>query len=164
MEIIQDTREKEPWSLTSFEDVRAQVIETVNAGDYTIKGKETLITIDRKKKPAELANNLGMYKDRFMRELERMRQYKFRYVICEFPYEKLLMFPKGSGLPLRVQRKVRAKGKFLVSQVQRMSEEYEVEFIFCANREEAQERAMELFREALESEDEQHSSELSAHN
>ncbi|MHA2428855.1 MAG: hypothetical protein ACXADB_12605, partial [Candidatus Hermodarchaeia archaeon] len=118
------------------------------------KGKEKLITIDRKKKPAELANNLGMYKERFARELERMRDYKYRYIICEFPYEKLVMFPKGSGLPRYIQRKVRAKGKFLVKQVERMSEEYEVEFIFCANREEAQERAIELFKEALQSEDE----------
>lgn len=164
MIIVQDTREKEPWSLTSFEEVRAQVVETVNAGDYVIQGKEHLITIDRKKVPAELANNLGMYKDRFERELQRMQKFQHRYVVCEFPYEKLAMFPKGSGLPIRVQRKVRAKGKFLVKQVERMSEEYEVEFIFCANREEAQEIAIELFKKALESEDEQHSSELPAHN
>jgi len=162
--IVQDTREKEPWHLTSFAEVKQQIVETVSAGDYVIKDKEHLITIDRKKKPAELANNLGMYKDRFERELERMREYKHRYVLCEFPYEKLVMFPKGSGLPVRVQRKVRAKGKFLVKQVERMSEEYEVEFIFCANREEAQEKAIELFKEALKSEDEQHSSELPAHN
>jgi hypothetical protein len=161
--IIQDTREKEPWLLTAFSEVHSQVIATVNAGDYTIKGKEKLITIDRKKKPAELANNLGMYKDRFMRELERMKEYQHRYVVCEFPYEKLVMFPKGSGLPLRVQRKVRAKGKFLVKQVERMSEEYEVEFIFCANREEAQEKAIELFKRALEGENKQDSSELPAY-
>lgn len=154
MIIIQDTREKEPWSLTSFASVSAQVVETVKAGDYVIQGKETLITIDRKKKAAELANNLGMYKERFERELERMQVYTHRYIICEFPYQKLLMFPKGSGLPTRIQRKVRAKGKFLVKQVERMSEEYGVEFIFCANRAEAQEKAMELFKEALDGEDE----------
>ena len=152
MEIIQDTREKEPWHLTSFASVSSQVVETVSAGDYTIRGKETLITIDRKKRPAELANNLGMYKDRFARELERMQRYTFRYVICEFPYEKLLMFPRGSGLPKRIQRKVRARGKFLVKQVDKMSEEYGVEFIFCNNRDEAQEKAIELFTEALNSE------------
>ena len=153
MIIIQDTREKEPWHLTSFVEVDQQVVETVNAGDYTIQGKENLITIDRKKKPAELANNLGMYKDRFERELQRMQKFQHRYILCEFPYEKLVMFPKGSGLPIRVQRKVRVKGKFLIKQVERMSEEYEVEFIFCSNREEAQERAIELFKEALQSED-----------
>lgn len=154
MIIIQDTREKEPWHLTSFASVEEQIVETVKAGDYVIQGKETLITIDRKKKAAELANNLGMYKDRFERELERMQVYTHRYIICEFPYQKLLMFPKGSGLPTRIQRKVRARGKFLVKQVERMSEEYGVEFIFCANREEAQEKAMELFKEALDGEDE----------
>lgn len=160
MDIIQDTREKEPWMLTSFADVATQTVETIDAGDYVILGRETLITIDRKKSPTELANNLGIHKDRFDRELGRMQQYTFRYIICEFPYEKLLMFPKGCGLPLRVQRKIRAKGKYLARRVKFLSEKYKVEFIFCTSREEAQEKAMELFREALESDDQRHTTEL----
>lgn len=153
MIIVQDTREKIPWIFNSFEECTGQVIETVSAGDYVIKGKETLITIDRKKRPAELANNLGMYIKRFEKEMQKMQYYKNRYVICEFPYERLLMFPKGSGLSKRIQRRIRVRGKFLGKQVQRLSEEYEVEFIFCSNRQTAQARAMELFQEALEGEE-----------
>ena len=152
MIIIQDTREKIPWQLTTFAECTEQIVHAVAAGDYIIKGRETLITIDRKKRPAELANNLGMYIERFENEMERMQRYTYRYVVCEFSYEKLLMFPKGSGLPKRVTRKIRVKGKFLAKQVERLSEEYGVEFIFCNDREEAQEKAMELFREALLSE------------
>jgi len=150
--IVQDTREKEPWNFSAFSDCKGQIIETVNAGDYVLKDNENLITIDRKKKPAELANNLGMYIERFENEMSRMQSYKHRYVLCEFSYEKLLMFPKGSGLPMRVQRKIRAKGKFLGRQVARLSEEYQVEFIFCACRRDAQEKAMQLFKKALEGE------------
>jgi len=152
MIIIQDTREKKPWSFAGFEECGGQHVEKVDAGDYTIQGKESLITIDRKQTPAELANNLGMYRERFAAEMQRMQNFTHRYVICEFPYEKLLMFPKGSGLPPHTQRKIRARGPWLATQVQRLSEAYEVKFLFCANRGEAQERAMELFKEALESE------------
>lgn len=153
MIIIQDTREKEPWNFSSFSNCKGQIVSKVDAGDYIIQGKETLITIDRKKSPAELANNLGMYRERFANEMQRMQDFTHRYVICEFPYELLLMFPKGSGLPKQVQRKIRARGKFLASQVQRLSEEYDVKFLFCSNREEAQERAMELFQEAIENDE-----------
>lgn len=150
MIIIQDTREKKPWNFKSFKECRGQVVDTVGAGDYIIKGEETLITIDRKYKPTELAENLGMHIKRFEREMERMQVYKFKYVLCEFPYHKLLKFPYGCGLPKFLIRRIRVTGKFLVKQVERLSEEYEVEFIFCDNRVEAQEKAMELFKEALE--------------
>lgn len=151
MIIIQDTREKEPWHFECYDGVQ-QVVGTVNTGDYIIQGKETLITIDRKKQPSELATNLGYERERFEREMKRMAIYKYRYVICEFPYEKLLMFPKGSGLPKHVQSKIRARGKFLVKRVQQLSEEYGVKFLFCMNRMEAQDRAMELIQEALDGE------------
>jgi len=150
MIIVQDTREKIPWDFTTFEGCSGQVVETVSAGDYVIKGKETLITIDRKKRPAELANNLGMHIKRFENEMERMQEHEKRYVICEFSYERLLMFPKGTGLPKRVTRRIRVSGKYLAGEAARLSEEYEVEFIYCQNRAEAQEKAMELFKEVLE--------------
>ena len=38
MEIIQDTREKIPWDFSKFKECTAQTIETVDAGDYIIKG------------------------------------------------------------------------------------------------------------------------------
>ena len=150
MIIIQDTREKIPWNFVEFPECTGQIRQTVSAGDYILSGHETLITIDRKKRPAELANNLGMYQDRFERELQRMQEFSYRYVLCEFSYEKLLMFPKGSGLPRRVTKRIRAKGKFLVTQVARLSEEYDVEFVFCQDRAEAQDQAIQLFKEALE--------------
>lgn len=152
MIIIQDTREKMPWNFESFAECEGQVREYVDAGDYVIQGNEQLITIDRKKSVTELANNLGIRMERFRNEMERMQAYKYRYVVCEFPYEKLLMFPKGAGLPKTVLRKIRVKGKFLAKRVQQLSEEFNVEFVFCDNREDAQQKAIELFKEAINSE------------
>lgn len=153
MIIIQDTREKEPWSFSSFSECKAQIVQKVDTGDYIIQDNEYLITIDRKKKISELANNLGMNQQRFEKELQRMQDYVYRYILCEFPYKKLLTFPKSAGLPKQVRYKIRITGKFLVKQVDKFSEEYGVEFLFCNNRIEAQEKAMDLFKEALEYED-----------
>ena len=161
MIIVQDTREKEPWQLTTFAECEEQIVKTVSTGDYIIKGKETLITIDRKKSPTELANNLGMHIKRFENEMERMQEYTYRYIICEFPYEKLLKFPYGCGLPKFLTKRIRVRGKFLIKQAKRLADKYGVEFIFCASREEAQERAIALFKGALENEKQQDSSKLS---
>ena len=152
MIIIQDTREKMPWNFESFSECEGQIREYVDAGDYVIQGNEQLITIDRKKSVTELANNLGIRIQRFRNEMERMQEYKYKYVVCEFPYEKLLMFPKGAGLPKTVLRKIRVKGKFLVKRMEQLFEEFGVEFVFSNNREEAQQKAIELFTKAIDGE------------
>ena len=151
MIIIQDTREKQPWNFEAYDGVE-QVVAKIDAGDYVIQGQEQLIAIDRKKSVSELSINLGAQHQRFARELERMGNFEHRYVICEFPYEKLVMFPKGANLPKHVLKKIRVSGKFLVRRVEELSEKYGVKFLFCMNRMEAQDRAMELICEAIDGE------------
>jgi ERCC4-type nuclease len=143
MIVLCDTREKKPWSFISYSQCDGQTTCKLDTGDYAISGDTYLITIDRKQSVSELSNNL-IRSDRFKRELERMQEYKYRYVLCEFSYEKLLMFPKGSKLPKRVLRRIRINGKYLAKLVGELSDQYGVEFIFCENRFEAQDKAMEL--------------------
>ena len=146
MIIIQDTREKIPWDFLEYEGCEAQVVEKLEAGDYMIKDNYDII-IDRKHSVSELAINLGKYIKRFRAELERMQKYKFRYIICEFPYDKLLMFPQGCNLPKSVVNRIRVKGIFLAKKTGILAEEFGVEFVFCANRIEAEMKAMELLQE-----------------
>ena len=148
MIILQDTREKEPWKFTSYQQCTGQIEYKLDAGDYALDQDEFLITIERKKSVAEISGNLGMRYDRFMKEMVRMQQYRFRYVICEFSYESLLMFPKNSKIPYKMRRKVRMNGKFLAKRIDDVNEEFGVEFIFCNNREEARDKAIELLTEA----------------
>jgi hypothetical protein len=153
MIIIRDTREKLPWSFKGYKECKGEMIATLPAGDYAIRGKGNLVIIDRKHTPSELSENLVRYEARFKRELKKMENFKYRYILCEFPYHMLLSFPKGCGLPRNVQRRIRARGPFLATKVQALSEEFNVEFIFCDSREAARDKAMKLFKEALENED-----------
>ena len=148
MIIIQDTREQQPWNFNSYNECSAQICDTLKTGDYAIQKYPSLIILERKKSVGELANNLGKHYDRFVRELERMQEYTHRYVICEFSYEKLLMFPKGTNLPRRVRSKIRMSGKFLAKRVNELMTCYETEFIFCKDKFEAQDKAMELLIDA----------------
>lgn len=89
--IIKDTREQKGWDFPCEEKVAGKVrfvgteINTLDAGDYSIKGAEDLIRIERKYGFAELFGNMSPKesKDRFEREMERLRHIRHKYVLIE---------------------------------------------------------------------------------
>ena len=150
MIIIQDSREKIPWKfLGTFEECTGQIVRKIDAGDYILLGHERLITIDRKRNVSELATNLGLHRERFERELARMQNYAYKYILCEFTYDELLKFPYGCGLPKHIRKKIRVHGKYLAKKIAYYSEEYDLDFVFCDGVMAAQEKAIELFQKAL---------------
>lgn len=146
MLILQDSREKIPWNFESY-NIEKKVC-ALNTGDYGIDKCGKLITIERKRSVSELAGNLGKNYKRFRNELDRMKDYRFKYVICEFLYEELLKYPYNIGLPKKVIKKIRMSGKFLASRVSKLTDEYELEFIFCENLFVARDKAVELLIQA----------------
>lgn len=81
--IIIDTREQEPYRFRASATVEAVVHEKLDHGDYSIKGYEHLISIERKKSVDEIAANLGRHRERFKSELERMQKSARRYIVIE---------------------------------------------------------------------------------
>lgn len=147
MIIIQDTREQKPWDFSFYDECEKQVIRTVKTGDYTIEGLEDKICIERKRNSSEIAFNLGQKYKPFERELERMRSFTFKYIICEFPHHLLDIFPKESGMPIYKQKYSKISGNFIKSKINKITDEYGIEFIFCQNSFKAQEKAIEIFTE-----------------
>lgn len=75
--IVVDTREQKPYEFeTPF--VRA----TLPSGDYSIRGLETRVAIERKR-PTELFHCFGADRDRFRREYERLSSYDYAAVVVE---------------------------------------------------------------------------------
>jgi len=144
MIIIQDTREKEPWSLSE-----SQIVQTLETGDYTLHDFPFLIIIDRKKSPSELANNLGKNINRFKNELERMQDFEYRYVLCEFSYDEMLKFPHNAKIPKKLKRRIRMKGRYMGKIISELMDEFDVNFIFCDSRYDAETKALELFEEVI---------------
>lgn len=148
MIILQDTREKQPWSFRSYEQCTAQKISHLSEGDYTLEEYPFLINIERKKSVTELANNLGRKYTQFKNEMDKLQQYRFRYVLCEFSHEQMIVYPAGAKLPKWLSRKIRMSGKFLEHRVNELIDKYGIEFVFCGDRFSAQEKAIELLEEA----------------
>ncbi len=143
--VIKDTREKNGWDFSIYDECRAMVSQGLKTGDYTLIGKEQTLTIERKATTGELALNLGKKKKQFEAELERMAQFKLAYLICEFSEETLMKFPAGSTIPKRRWRYLRMSGKFMRRKLYEYEEQYNVKIIFSKNKQSAEREAMKIF-------------------
>lgn len=93
--IIIDTREQRPWA---FDDLHIRGIKslptvrgTLRTGDYSIQGLEDLVCIERKS-AEDLYGTLVGGHDRFSRELERMRAFKYKYLVIESSPTKFIKY------------------------------------------------------------------------
>lgn len=86
--ILYDDRERNPWKLDTpefvFEKARLAV------GDYTIKGHEDKVAIEKKSGIIELISNLsGKDRPRFKKFLVRLSQYEIKCIIIEDSFSRV---------------------------------------------------------------------------
>tara|TARA_R110000824_G_scaffold143199_12_gene310810 strand:- start:10049 stop:10540 length:492 start_codon:yes stop_codon:yes gene_type:complete len=151
--IVEDTRERKPWSFSFFG--ADQVRRKVDTGDYTIEGYEGDITIDRKRNVDELYMNLFKEYSRFKREMERMEGME-AYILCEFPYSHILTFP--DTMPLvwcttakkKVPMKLRFTSEHIIDRVETITKRHGVIFLYNDTRREAESQAFKILKEFYE--------------
>jgi hypothetical protein len=88
--VIRDTREQEghgwffdPQPLKSKPPkCIGTIIKKLDTGDYSVKGYEDILTIERKYDFSEIWENYGNRK-RFEREMERMSKFRYAYLLIE---------------------------------------------------------------------------------
>lgn len=103
--VLIDSREQHPWTFRGFtanadKDYRPLVIDcrtaTLPTGDYSIAGFENYITIERK----SLSDAFGTFthdRERWERELERMRSIASCHVVIEGDWEAVSAGPVKLG-------------------------------------------------------------------
>ena len=119
MIILIDTREQTPFV---FPDSMKTSAATLPTGDYTIKGLERYITVERKSLP-DLMQSISRDRERFEKELHRMQGYKKRAVIIEAEYRDIVTGQYKSKMS--VVAAVATLGAF--------QQRYNVPFCFCGN-------------------------------
>ena len=113
MQIIVDTREQNPYFFTAFP---AEVVRgTLNAGDYSIPGFTDEIAIERKEL-GDLIGCLSHDRDRFTRELERLRGYQSAALLVEAPFS----FIKGGRYRSKMKPDAAVQSLFSIMQYYRM--------------------------------------------
>ncbi len=135
--VIQDTREQDGWFFSPYDQCEGMERATMNTGDYTLKGYEDVVCIERKASVAEIAMNLGRKKKPFNAEMERMKDFPFSFLILEFSMADLIQFPKGSTVPKNARGQVRITGKYLLKSLMEFQIWYDTKILFCGNKQNA---------------------------
>lgn len=122
--IIRDSREKRGYTFRLTDKCKGTIEKKLDVGDYSLKGHESIIAIERKATIEELWNNFGQQRERFFAEFERMKDIKFKYLILEFSYLNIL---KGT-------RYSKISPNFIISNLQKLELEHNVKIIYAGDR------------------------------
>jgi len=135
--VIKDTREQDGWFFAPYDKCEGMEIGTLHTGDYTLKGYEDIVCVERKASVSEIAMNLGRKKKPFQEEVERMKDFPFSFLILEFNMEDVIKYPEGSRVPKAARSKVRVTGKYLLKCLMEFEIWYSTKIIFCGNKQNA---------------------------
>jgi ERCC4-type nuclease len=99
-------------------------VATLSAGDYSLKGLEDQVSIERKSLP-DTFGTFGQGRDRFERELERLSRLRFGAVVLEADFDTIIFRP-----PARSQ----LKPKTVIRSMAAWAIRHNVHFYWCPNR------------------------------
>jgi ERCC4-type nuclease len=93
--IVQDSREQTPLSFHNFRGIET-VRQGLKTGDYSVLGHESEICFERKSVQDLVGTLIGGH-ERFLREMERMRDFKAKYILVEHSPEILYTYCAKHG-------------------------------------------------------------------
>jgi len=148
--VIRDNREKQGkgWKFSSSKYCGGTQPGTLKTGDYSMLGYENILTIERKGSVIEFANNL--IQERFYRELDRMEEIRYTFIILEFALKDLISYPYCDGVPFSVRKKIKVSGATLLRKLTEIQLKYKVKVIFAGNSVLAKEAALSIFKRVVE--------------
>ena len=135
--VLYDTAEQKPFLFPKCRRVN------LDYGDYTIEYNgvdyRDKIIIERKGGIGELYNLTGgkdgVGRERFIKELIRMKDVQYKYILCEFNYLDISHFDYGKTLPTTVMATI---WSFCIK--------YQIPILFCGNRCQARATLYKLFQ------------------
>lgn len=128
--ILVDTREKKPLEFRKSTKCAGSIKQKLDTGDYTIQGMEDIFIIERKGCVAELYMNLGIESKRFWKEMERMKDFKYRFLFFEFLPQDIYEYPT---ICKRIRRPCRMAPEFITSRLTKLQTEYGIHCIFLGD-------------------------------
>ena len=139
--VIKDTREQDGYTFEKFNgryaSCNGMVVRKLDTGDYSLVGLEDKVCIERKGRVSELAINLGKDKYRFMREIERMKEFPFRFLILEFSLEDVMDFPERSDIPEEKWDSIKVTNKYMLKMLIEFQMYDNIHVIFCGSKKNA---------------------------
>lgn len=143
--ITTDTREQLFLDFTKFRGV-SSVRGTLKTGDYSIQGYDDTICFERKSVQDLVGTLIGGH-ERFLREMERMRSFKAKYILIEHTPDILYNYCAKHGW----QRKFNT----IIQSLLAYACHYQCRVRFCKDREDMAEYIVKKAREFLKEQGEQ---------
>jgi ERCC4-type nuclease len=141
--IIRDSREKKHhgYNFIASKNCAGMEIAKLDFGDYAIKDYPDLIVIERKKSVSELCANLGVKRERFEAELQRMIDAgcKRKYIVIEDYYSSIYR-----------QKFSRMHPNAILESLNAISIKYDVHVIFAGTHEMAHKIVRSLLLKAYD--------------
>jgi hypothetical protein len=153
--VLRDTGEKLGWVFNPSPNCLGTVEHNLYTGDYSLAGyyEPKLFVIERKGSVGELVGNLTQSEkwDDFKQELERLEEFRWPFVVCEFPASLLRTYPVGSNLPESVWPHIRVKPQFLLKRMEEIWLRFKARWLFTDSPDFGKEIASGLFKRVVES-------------
>ncbi len=129
--VARDSREKagHGWTFDKEGECLGTEIYGLKSADYSVKGFEDIFGIERKATTGELSINI--FEKRFEEELKRLEEFAHSYMIFEFEYRDILLFPINSGIPKRFWHKLQMKADIMDKTIARYMVKYKTKIIFA---------------------------------
>lgn len=138
--IIIDTREQKPWTFDEY----ATAHNKLETGDYSIEGLQDIVTIERKRNVAEVANNIT--ESRFQDVIDRLKKIKYPFILLEFNLDDIMRYPIGSTIPKKLWSKIRITPNFIIKHLLDLELEHNIKIIFCGNSTNAEKIALSILK------------------
>ncbi len=139
--VIKDTREQDGYTFERFTgrytSCNGMVVKKLDTGDYSLEGLEDKLCIERKGRVSELAINLGKDKRRFLAEIERMKDFEFKFLVLEFSLEDIMDFPERSEIPKEKWSSIVITNKYMLKMLVEFQMYDNIHVIFAGNRKNA---------------------------
>lgn len=132
--VVKDSREKEGYYFSKFNNCLGMVEEKLDTGDYTIKGLEDKICIERKGCVEELAINLGQQKYAFLNEIERMKSFTHKFIVLEFSLDDLIKFPDDTKIPADKKKTLKITGKYMLKCLMEFQLYEDIHVVFAGDK------------------------------
>lgn len=125
LKIIEDSREQTPLDFTGIKNVEV-VRQGLKTGDYSIVGHEDKICFERKSVPDLVGTLIGGH-ERFLREMDRMKDYEVKYILVEHTAGTVYRYCERHG--------VEYKFDIIMQSLLAYAYHYHVRVRFCKDRE-----------------------------
>jgi hypothetical protein len=152
--IIKDTREQEGYSFAAsssrYHTCEGMITRKLDTGDYSIEGLEDKLCIERKASVVEFANNVGHDQVRFLKEIERMKDFPYKFLVFEFSLTDLMNFPEGSSIPESDWGKLRVTNKFMLKMIMEFQLHHDIKVLFCDSKKNAKWAVLSIIKRVNE--------------